>query len=124
VTWAGDERGATGPWRRRWPRPVGNPPEHLYEPSRLHRQPFATQADLLRLYQIVALRWLGFALPEIVARLDNREFEPREVVRRQLAEVQRQMELQERLRVRRTAVLGAPERADGPTAEDLIDAMG
>jgi hypothetical protein len=33
------------------------------------------------------------------------------------------MELQERLRVRQTAVVGALERADEPTAEDLIDAL-
>ena len=82
-----------------------------------------TQADLLRLYQIVALRRLGFAIPEIAARLDNREFDPREVVRRQLAELRRQMELQERLRVRLTVVLDALDRAHEPTAEDLIDVM-
>jgi DNA-binding transcriptional MerR regulator len=96
----------------------------LLVPSRSESgQRLYTQADLLRLYQIVALRRLGFALPEIAARLDRREFDPREVVRRQLAEVRRQMELQERLRVRLTAVLGALERADEPTAGDLIDAM-
>src|SRR5438105_8706926 len=66
-----------------------------------------TQADLLRLYQIVALRRLGVALPEIAARLDTLEFDPREVVRRQLAELRRQMELQERLQVRLTVVLDA-----------------
>src|SRR2546430_1142232 len=82
-----------------------------------------TQADLLRLYQIVALRRLGFAIPEIAARLDNREFDPREVVRRQLAELRRQMELQERLRGRLTGVLDALDRAHEPTAEDLIDGM-
>lgn len=96
----------------------------LLVPSRSEAgQRLYTQADLLRLYQIVALRRLGFTLPEIAARLDSREFDPREVVRRQLTDLRRRMELQERLRVRLTAVLGALERAHEPTAEHLIEAM-
>jgi DNA-binding transcriptional MerR regulator len=96
----------------------------LLVPSRSEAgQRLYSEADLLRLFQIVALRRLGFGLPEITARLDSRDFDPREAVRRQLAEVGRQIELRERLRVRLTAVLGALERADEPTAEDLIEAM-
>jgi DNA-binding transcriptional MerR regulator len=96
----------------------------LLVPSRSEAgQRLYTQADLLRLYQIVALRRLGFALPEIATRLDSQEFDPREVVRRQLAELRRQMELLERLRVRLTVVLDELERAHEPTAEDLIDIM-
>jgi DNA-binding transcriptional MerR regulator len=95
----------------------------LLVPSRSEAgQRLYTQADLLRLYQIVALRRLGFALPEIAAYLE-REFDPREVVRRQLAELKRQMELQERLRMRLTVVLDALDRAHESTAEDLIDIM-
>lgn len=96
----------------------------LLVPSRSEAgQRLYTQADLLRLYQIVALRRLGFPLPEIAARLDSRQFDPREVVRRQLAEVRRQVELQERLRVRLTVVLDELDRTHEPTAEDLIDVM-
>jgi DNA-binding transcriptional MerR regulator len=96
----------------------------LLVPSRSEAgQRLYTQADLLRLYQIVALRRLGFALPEVAARLDSGEFDPREVVRRQLAELSRQMELQERLRVRLTTVLDALDGAHEPTAEDLINVV-
>src|SRR5215831_17258691 len=82
-----------------------------------------TEADLTRLYQVVALRRLGLALPEIAARLRRSDFDPREVVRRQLAEVRRQQELQERLRLRLTVVLGELDRAHEPSAADLIDVM-
>lgn len=96
----------------------------LLVPSRSEAgQRLYTQADLLRLYQIVALRRLGFALPEIATHLESPKFDPREVVRRQLTELRRQMELQERLRVRLTAVLGALEQAREPTAGDLIETM-
>jgi MerR family transcriptional regulator, thiopeptide resistance regulator len=44
-------------------------------------------------------------------------------VRRQLAELSRQMELQERLRVRLNFVLDALDGAHEPTAEDLINVM-
>lgn len=122
-----------------WPRKVGDLAAaagvtvralHHYDeigllvPSRSEAgQRLYSEADLLRLYQIVALRRLGFALPEIAKLLDSQEFDPREVVRRQLAELGRQMELQQRLHVRLLAVLDALEGAHEPTAEDLIDVM-
>jgi len=96
----------------------------LLVPSRSEAdQRLYTQADLLRLYQIVALRRLGLSLPEIAARIDGREFDPREVVRSQLAELARQMEVQRRLRMRLTVLLDVLDRAHEPTAADLVDLM-
>lgn len=96
----------------------------LLVPSRSEAdQRLYTQADLLRLYQIVALRRLGFSLPEIAARVDGREFDPSDVVRCQLAELKRQMELQRRLQLRLTVLLDVLDRAREPTAGDLVDLM-
>jgi DNA-binding transcriptional MerR regulator len=75
----------------------------LLVPSRSEAgQRLYTPEDLIRLYQIVALRRLGFGLAEIAAYLNSRDFDPQEVVRRQLAELKRQLELQERLQIRLT----------------------
>src|SRR5262245_33792047 len=82
-----------------------------------------TEADLARLYRVVALRRLGFSLPEIAECLASRAFDPRDVVRRQLAELRRQRELHEQLHARLTVVLGELERAREPSAEDLLEVM-
>ena len=96
----------------------------LLVPSRSEAgQRLYTRADLDRLYQIVALRRLGFALPEIAAYLSSSDFDPREVVRRQLTESKRQLELQQRLQMRLTILLDTLDRAHEPSAEDLIDVM-
>lgn len=96
----------------------------LLVPSRSEAgQRLYCEADLRRLYRIVALRRLGYALPDVAARLRRGQFDPREVVRRQLAELTRQMELQERLRIRLTVILDTLDRAHEPTAEDLIEIM-
>jgi DNA-binding transcriptional MerR regulator len=96
----------------------------LLVPSRSEAgQRLYTPEDLIRLYQIVALRRLGFGLAEIAAYLNSRDFDPQEVVRRQLADLKRQLELQERLQIRLTVILGALDRAHEPSAEDLINLM-
>lgn len=96
----------------------------LLVPSRSESgQRLYTQADTERLYQIVSLRRLGHGLTEIAAYLDRADFDPRQVVRLQLAELERQRELQERLRVRLTVVLRQLEEAREPSAGDLIEVM-
>ena len=96
----------------------------LLVPSRSESgQRLYTQADVERLYQIVALRRLGHGLTEIAAYLDGAAFDPREVVRRQLAELERQRALQERLHSQLTVVLRQLEQAHEPSAEDLIEVM-
>jgi DNA-binding transcriptional MerR regulator len=96
----------------------------LLVPSRSEAgQRLYTPEDLIGLYQIVALRRLGFGLAEIAACLNSRDFDPQEVVRRQLADLKRQLELQERLQTRLTVILGALDRAHEPSAEDLVNLM-
>jgi DNA-binding transcriptional MerR regulator len=80
-------------------------------------------ADVRRLYRIVALRQLGFSLPEVAALMDGGGLDPRDVVRRQLAELERHMREQESLRQRLNVVLAAFEGAAEPSAQELIDIM-
>jgi MerR family transcriptional regulator, thiopeptide resistance regulator len=81
------------------------------------------QADVARLFRIVTLKRLGYGLSEIAEQLRTDEFDAREAVRRQLVELERQLELQEVMRLRLTLILDALEGAREPSADDLIEVM-
>jgi DNA-binding transcriptional MerR regulator len=79
--------------------------------------------DVRRLYQVVALRRLGFALAEIGDLLDGAAYDPRETVRRQLAESDRRTAAERDLRSRLTRLLSVLDAGDEPTTEDLLRAV-
>jgi DNA-binding transcriptional MerR regulator len=81
-----------------------------------------TPADVGRLYQIVALRRLGFSLAAIGELLQEGR-DPREAVRLQLEQVHRQLELAEQLRDRLARILEALDRAAEPPTDDFIHAI-
>ncbi len=81
------------------------------------------EADVQRLYRILALRRLGFALSEIEAILDADRPYLRETVRRHLAQVERDLARQRRLCQRLGEILGALERAVEPTVDQFIDTV-
>jgi DNA-binding transcriptional MerR regulator len=85
---------------------------------RLYRQP-----EIRRLYRIVALRSLGVPLDQVAELLKGDEAEPRDVVRRHLAEVDRRIELQVALRRRLAGVLEALERIGTATNDDYLQAI-
>jgi DNA-binding transcriptional MerR regulator len=81
-------------------------------------------ADVRRLYQVVALRRLGFPLGEIKAVLDGAAYDPRETVRRQLAETDRRIAAETGLRARLTGLLDVLDPGGAATTEDLLRAVG
>lgn len=81
------------------------------------------EAEVRRLFRIVSLRRLGLGLPEIAEQLQCDEFDARELVRRQLVQLEGQLELQERMRLRLVLILDALEGAREPSAQDLIEVM-
>jgi DNA-binding transcriptional MerR regulator len=56
-----------------------------------------TADDVARLQQIVSLRQLGFSLDQVRGCLDRRDFSPLDVLRRHVARLRGQMELEQRL---------------------------
>jgi DNA-binding transcriptional MerR regulator len=80
-------------------------------------------ADVRRLYDVVALRRLGFPLHEIKALLDGETYDPRETVRRQLAETDRRLGAERALRTQLARLLDALDRGDQPTTDDLLRAV-
>ena len=79
-----------------------------------------TAADVRRLHRIVALRGFGFALAEIGVLLDSPGLAARELVQRQLDQVNDRILRAERLRERLEAVLEGFEAADSPSAAELV----
>lgn len=82
-----------------------------------------SDADLRRLYRIVAFRRLGFALPEIGALLDADGADPRPVIRGQLERLDAEASLREQLRVRLVRLLRALDGADGAAADLFLQAI-
>ncbi len=80
-------------------------------------------ADVRRLYQVVALRRLGFPLAAIREVLDGAAYDPRETVRRQLEETDRRLSAEADLRGRLVHLLNVLDRGDQPTTEDLLRAV-
>ncbi|MFL5870260.1 MAG: MerR family transcriptional regulator [Solirubrobacterales bacterium] len=79
--------------------------------------------DVRRLYRIVAFRRLGFALGDIGALLDGDGADPRPVIRAQLARLDAEAAVRERLRVRLMRLLDGLEGADGAAADLFLDAI-
>jgi DNA-binding transcriptional MerR regulator len=87
-----------------------------------------TTADVRRLHRIVALRGFGFTLTDIAGLLDESEgsdvrLDVREVVQRQLDQVQDRIVRAHRLRDRLAAVLDLLDNADDPSAPMLVRLM-
>lgn len=76
-----------------------------------------------RLYRILALRQVGLSLSEIATSLDSEVDQLGVAVRRQLAQVERQMLVHQQLRQRLMALLEALQRQREPSIDQLIDAM-
>lgn len=81
------------------------------------------EADVQRLYRILALRQLGFALSEIESILDADRPDLRETVRRHLAQVERDLARQRRLCRRLAEILSTLERSAEPTVDQFIDTV-
>jgi DNA-binding transcriptional MerR regulator len=79
--------------------------------------------DVRRLYQVVALRRLGFALGEIKDVLDGAAYDPRETVRRHLAETDERIAHERTLRDRLAHLLDVLDRGAEPTTDDLLHAL-
>ena len=71
----------------------------LFSPSQYsdtdHR--LYTESDIVRLQQIMSLKQLGFALEEIKEIMENRNFNPVEIIKVQLDDVKKRIRLQELL---------------------------
>ena len=81
------------------------------------------ERELGRLYRILALRRLGLRLEEIAAVLSDEGESLVETVRRHLAQVERELEHQRRLRERLRGLLDALERSRVPTAEQFFETL-
>ncbi len=81
------------------------------------------EADVRRLYRVLALRRLGMRLDEIASLLDDERVSLVETVRRHLDQVERQLERQQLLRQRLRHILEALERSIEPAVEEFIDAL-
>lgn len=78
--------------------------------------------DVRRLYRIVALRQIGLSLEEIKTSLGT-DSDPRDTLRRHLGEIERRIDLHERLRARVQAILGALDGAKEPTTEQFVEIL-
>jgi DNA-binding transcriptional MerR regulator len=79
--------------------------------------------DVARLYRIVALRRLGLSLDDVGEALDAEGPDLRAAVAAHLARVERQLAAQRELRRRLVGILDAFDRLDGPSTDQIIDAI-
>src|SRR5918997_2608302 len=82
-----------------------------------------SEADVRRLYRILALREMRFPLEEIAATLVREGDDPRPAVRRHLARIDEQLRLAGQLRARLTRILDVLDRSDEPSSDQFIDAI-
>jgi MerR family transcriptional regulator, thiopeptide resistance regulator len=84
-----------------------------------------TDADVERLYRICLLRRLGLPLGEIARALDDPGWSLRSAMTTQLADLDRRVEAETRLRQRVATLVGPPDGsgADGPLTQDLLDVL-
>jgi DNA-binding transcriptional MerR regulator len=82
-----------------------------------------SDADVRRLYRILALRGMGFPLDEIAVTLVREGEDPRPVVRRHLDRVDEQLALGRQLRRRLTRILDVLDHADEPSGDQFIEAI-
>jgi len=81
------------------------------------------EAEVRRLYRILALRRLGLRLDEIAALLDEGGLSLAETVRRHLEQVERSLDHQQRLRRRLAEMLDALDRSLEPSIDQFIEAL-
>lgn len=79
-------------------------------------------ADVRRLYRIVALRRLGLALEDVAGCLDREGADPRDAVRRHLAEVESQLAAKQELRRLLVRILDALDQGES-SSDRFIDAI-
>jgi DNA-binding transcriptional MerR regulator len=77
--------------------------------------------EVRRLHRILALRGFGLSLAEVGQVLDGDPGDPKELVRRQLEQVQDQLRAGQRLHHGLTAVLEGLEQEREPSVEKLIE---
>jgi len=78
--------------------------------------------DVRRLYRIVALRQIGLSLEEVRTSLGEGS-DPRETLQRHLGEIERRIDLHERLRARVQGILTALDGAGEPTPEQFVEIL-
>lgn len=94
------------------------PSERTFAGHRLY-----SEAEVRRLYRIVALRELGLSLAEVGELLDRDDANPLALVRRHLAEVDRRLEAERDLRTRLEQIESTLERLEQPTVADYVNAI-
>jgi len=82
-----------------------------------------SEADVDRLYRIVALRGMGFTLAEIGDELLRDGEDARPALRRHIERIDERLRMAERLRSRLADILAVLDRAGEPTGEMFIDAI-
>jgi MerR family transcriptional regulator, thiopeptide resistance regulator len=82
-----------------------------------------SDADVRRLYRILALRQMGFPLEEIAATLVREGEDPRPVIRRHLERIDDQLRLAGQLRAGLTRILDVLDQSDEPSGDQFIDAI-
>ena len=83
-------------------------------------------ADMRRLYRIIAMRGMGFPLDTVRDALDRQGEDPRPAVRHHLAQVEEQLRLAGRLHGQLTGVLDALDSAEEPSGDlfmEIIEVM-
>jgi cob(I)alamin adenosyltransferase len=81
------------------------------------------EADVARLYRIVALRSLDFSLSDIATALESDPQALPQLIRAQLDRVEAGLALQSRLRNRLNRLLAALDTQDAPTPDHLLEAL-
>jgi DNA-binding transcriptional MerR regulator/uncharacterized glyoxalase superfamily protein PhnB len=85
-----------------------------------------SDADVERLYRICLLRRLGLPLGEIARALDDPAWSLRAAMTTQLADLDRRIEAESRLRARVATLVAAADGdggADGPLTDDLLEVL-
>lgn len=82
-----------------------------------------TAGDVRRLYRVLALRQVGMPLGRIAESLEGDVEDLKSAVCAQLANVERQIEVQQQLRRRLAALLRAIEQTTEPSLDELIATM-
>ena len=82
-----------------------------------------SEADVRRLYSVVALRGLGFSLGEVAELLDRDGVDPKGATRRRLAELDRQLVAHQRLRDRLSGLLDALENGGEASSSKFIELL-
>jgi DNA-binding transcriptional MerR regulator/catechol 2,3-dioxygenase-like lactoylglutathione lyase family enzyme len=83
-----------------------------------------TAADITRLYEVLALRGLGFSLQQVGALLEGDGADPHVAVRRQLKEVDRRIGDLRQLQVKLQRVLEFLGSGTEPSTDELLDIIG